>query len=324
MNAVTPSSHSFRWAAILILGTGLAACGKDEAPAPAAPAATAAASTAASVASAAQAAAAQQAAALAALPADELKKRGADALREQRLYAPAGNNAMEYYIALRNKSDKPNASAESALIDLQPYAVIAAEQAITREDFVEAERLRLLIATADAQAPALGRIADAIAKGQQAAALRLQQAATQTTEAARAAEEARLLALQQAQQQQQAAAPPPVPVPVPQAPPPQPAPEPVRQAPPPAPAPVQRAPSPIVPVFAPQPAYPDAALSSGTAGEVVINFTINTDGSVSNIIVVSARPRGVFDRNVRSSVSRWRFQPIDAPQTITRTFTFKP
>ncbi len=316
MNAATPTSLSFRWAAILILGTGLVACGKDQAPAPAVPAA-AAATSAASVANAAQAAAAQQAAALAALSADELKKRGADALREQRLYAPAGNNAMEYYIALRKKSDKPNASAESALIDLQPYAVIAAEQAITREDFVEAERLRLLIATADSQAPALGRIADAIAKGQQAVALRLQQAATKTDDAAKAAEAARLQA-----QQQAAAPPPPAPAPVQQAPPP--APEPVRQAPPPQPAPVQRAPSPIVPVFAPQPAYPDAALNAGTAGEVVVTFTINTDGSVSNVNVVSARPRGIFERNVRNAVSRWRFQPIDAPQTITRTFTFKP
>ena len=55
--------------------------------------------------------------------------RGRQALREQRIYTPAGDNAMEYYIALRKKSDKPDASAESALMDLQPYAVIAAEQA---------------------------------------------------------------------------------------------------------------------------------------------------------------------------------------------------
>ena len=63
---------------------------------------------------------------------------------------------MEYYIALRKKSDKPDASAESALMDLQPYAVIAAEQAIGREDFLEAERLRALIAAADPQAPVAG------------------------------------------------------------------------------------------------------------------------------------------------------------------------
>ena len=39
------------------------------------------------------------------------------AYAESRLYAPAGDNAMEYYLALRDKADKPDVSAESALID---------------------------------------------------------------------------------------------------------------------------------------------------------------------------------------------------------------
>jgi hypothetical protein len=123
------------------LGLSLAACSKSQPRRTAPTAATAAADRAAN--QAAQQAA-QQAAALAALSADELKNRGRQALREQRIYSPAGNNAMEYYIALRKKSAKPDASAESALMDLQPYAVIAAEQALTRQDFIEAERLRSL------------------------------------------------------------------------------------------------------------------------------------------------------------------------------------
>jgi protein TonB len=327
MNLATQTTPSLRWAVVLVLAAGLAACGKGTAPAVptgATPATTAAPNA------AAQAAAAQAAAAMAALSEDELKKRGSDALREQRLYSPAGNNAMEYYIALRKKSAKPNASAESALIDLQPYAVIAAEQAIAREDFVEAERLRSLIAAADSQAPALGRIAEEINKGKQAAALRAQQVATQTDQAAKAAEAARLLALQQAQQQAAAAAapppqaaPPPAPVraqPQPVAP----APAPVAAAPAPAPAPSRSsANTALVPVFAPQPGYPKDALAAGTSGEVVLSFVVNTDGSVGDLNVVSSKPRGTFERAVRSAVSRWRFQPIDAPQTVTRTFTFK-
>jgi protein TonB len=322
MNAATPSTSSLRWAIVLVLGVGLAACNKDQPPAPATGAAPAAAAV---PDAAAQAAAAQQAAALAALPADELKKRGADALREQRLYSPAGNNAMEYYIALRKKSDKPNASAESALIDLEPYAVIAAEQAITREDFVEADRLHSLIASADAQAPALGRIADAILKGKQAVALRQQQVTTQTDQAAKATEAARLQAQQQAQQAAAApaptpvAAPPPPPAPV-RAPPVETAPAPVVSAPP--PPPPARNSSALVQVYAPQPAYPPDARRSGTTGEVVVTFTVNTDGSVGNVDITTARPRGVFERNVRAAVARWKFQPIDSPQTVTRTFSF--
>ena len=105
---------------------------------------------------------------------------------------------MEYYIALRKKSAKPDASAESALMDLQPYAVIAAEQALTRQDFIEAERLRSLIAAADPQAPSLARIADAIAKGQSLAAQQQAAEATRTDEQAKAAEAARLKAAQDA------------------------------------------------------------------------------------------------------------------------------
>ena len=166
MPSVRTTPTSLRWALATALGLGLAACSKP-APAPTAPAANAAAAQEAAQQQVAQQAA-QQAAALAALSSDELKARGRQALREQRIYSPAGNNAMEYYIALRKKSAKPDASAESALMDLQPYAVIAAEQALAKEDFNEADRLRTLIAAADPQAPSLARIADAITRGRAA------------------------------------------------------------------------------------------------------------------------------------------------------------
>jgi len=54
----------------------------------------------------------------------------------------------------------------------------------------------------------------------------------------------------------------------------------------------------------------------------VISFTVNPDGTVSNVELVSAKPRGVFERNVQSTVRRWRYQPVDAAQNVTRTFTF--
>jgi len=313
----------------LLLGLALADCSKTPPAAPAATPETAAAQQAAAAqAAAAQAAAQQQAAALASLSAEELKKRGNQALKEQRLYAPAGDNAMEYFLALRKKSAKPDPSGESALIDLQPYAVIAAEQAIGREDFVEAERLRTLIQNTDPQAPALGRIADAIAKGKVAAAQRLTQAATQA-EQQKAADEAKAKAEQQAAAQaaaaqalaaqKAAAAPPPV-----QAAPP-PAPKPVVAAPPPPqPEPAPQRSADLVPISTPQPPFPQDALRDGTAGEVVARYTINSDGSVGDVAIVSARPRGVFERGVQSTVRRWKYQPIDKPQTVTRTFSFSP
>lgn len=337
MSAVTPPSRPLRLAIALALGLGLAACSDKQAPAPTDAKAPVVAAQAAAQAAANQEAQ-QQAAALAALSPDELRTRGRQALREQRIYTPAGNNAMEYYIALRKKSEKPDASAESALMDLAPYAVIAAEQALAKEDFIEADRLRQLIAAADPQAPSLARIGDAITKGKEAVANRATQDASKTAEQAAAAETARLKALadekKAAAAAATAAAAPSRSEPAPAA-----APPPVREtAPPPAPVaaaqpPPQRPATPaaapprassgdLVPVSTPQPAYPPQAQRLGTAGEVVVSFTVNSDGSVSNVEIVSAKPRGVFERNVQTAVRKWRFQPISGSQNVTRTFNF--
>jgi protein TonB len=327
MSPVNLSPVSLRWAIAVALSLTLAACSDKPAPTAAAPAAATAAAEAA-----ANQAAQQQAAALAALSVDELKARGRQALREQRIYSPAGNNAIEYYLALRKKSDKPDASAESALMDLQPYAVIAAEQALTKQDFIEAERLRSLIAAADPQAPSLTRIADAIAKGKSLAAQQEAANATRTVEQAKAEEAAKLKAAQDAQAAALAAAastPAASPTPVQAAAPPvaAPVPPPVAVVAPP-PPPVAAAPTParagsdLVPVSTPQPVYPPEAKRAGTPGEVVVSFTVNADGSVGAIDIVSARPRGVFERSVQAAVRRWKFEPISAPQTSTHTFTF--
>jgi protein TonB len=329
MPSSNSSPRSLSWAIALALGFGLAACSQK--PAPTAPAAPAAASANAAAEAAANQAAQQQAAALAALSADELRTRGRQALREQRIYTPAGNNAMEYYIALRKKSAKPDASAESALMDLQPYAVIAAEQALGREDFIEAERLRSLIAAADPQAPSLARIADAIAKGKAAAAQRATQEATKTADQAAATEAARLKAIQDAKDLQASAAAaasrpaPSAPTPAAAAPPPTtttaaaPPPRPTPAAPTPA---APRAPSELVAIATPPPEFPSAAQRRGVGGSVVVTFTVNPDGSTGDITIVSATPRGVFDRSVESAVRRWKFRPIGDPQKVTRTINF--
>ena len=299
-------AHIALLACAIAVSLGLSACGsKDDAAAPVDTAAAPADGPTAAE-KALEAANAQQAAALAALAPDELKKRGAQALREQRLYAPAGDNAMEYYLALRKQSEKPDPSAESALMDLQPYAVIAADQAVQRKDWVEAERLHKLIASADPNAPALPRIAADIEKGKANAEKEAADAALLAEQQAKAAEDARKRAEELARQTEAAeraaaAAPTPAPTrPTPAAP----TPAPVAEAPRPvAPAPTPAAPTPaparssaLVAVSTPQPQYPQDALRRGTTGEVTLEFTVNPDGSVGNITDVNATPRGVFER----------------------------
>lgn len=331
MSAPSIRKPSAALATALALALGLSACSPaSEEAAPATPAATPAAAPAETVDQAAEAAEAALATAnaLASLSEAELRDKGNTALREQRLYAPAGDNAMEYYLALRQKSAKPDVSAESALIDLMPYALIASEQAINESDFVEAERLLELMGRTDPEAPSLNRIRDAIASGRTAAADRERQ----DTERA---ERERLAAEQRAREEAAAAAtaavtPAPAttePAPAPAEPEPapaQPAPAPVAAAPvtpPPAAAPrtggAPRA------ISTPQPPYPREAARTRASGSVTVQYTIGADGRVTNVEVLRARPRGLFERTVTQTVETWRFEATGETTTQTRTFDFQ-
>jgi len=332
-------------AAVLRVATGLvvicafAACGKKDETGTAQPATTGPAAT--------QAAAppvAAVSAQVAAMSVDQLRAAASSAVREQRLYAPPGNNAMEYYLALRDKA--PNdAAIASALTDLLPYALIATEQSISRDDFAEARRLYGLMEKADPKAPALPRLKQSIADGQASLAKRTADAATKTEEDAKRqadlqkqrladqqkAQEtaAKQLAAQQAADQQaaaqraaderaaaqRAAAQRPAP--------------PTQAATQPASTPAQQpaaaaASTELRAISTPAPRYPPDAYRDGTQGEVQVEFTVGTDGSVSGARVVRSTPPRVFDREALSAVKRWRFQPIAAPVTTRRTIGFNP
>jgi periplasmic protein TonB len=78
----------------------------------------------------------------------------------QRLVAPAGDNAIEYYLAIRRRNANDE-NAKSALIDLFPYAMIATEQNLKKGDEpgrAEAARIFSLLEHIDANAPALPRL----------------------------------------------------------------------------------------------------------------------------------------------------------------------
>ena len=104
--------HGLAPAALAVaMACALGACKKDEATADAGTAATqqAPAPTPESVVSAT----------ITAMNPDQLRTEASKAYGENRLYAPAGNNAMEYYLALRDKQPA-DAGASSALTDLLP------------------------------------------------------------------------------------------------------------------------------------------------------------------------------------------------------------
>jgi periplasmic protein TonB len=55
--------------------------------------------------------------------------------------------------------------------------------------------------------------------------------------------------------------------------------------------------------------YPAAALRSGTEGWVELIFTITETGTVRDVEVVAAEPRGVFESAATQAVGSWRYRP---------------
>ena len=321
------------FAPMILLGALSACSGKDDtAPAtPAAPAAPTAAPAAPAVSAKVQS-----------LGTEELRELASKALRENRMYAPAGDNAIEYYLALRDKTPD-DASVKSALTDLLPYTLIAAEQNLGREDFAETQRLVALIEKVDPTAPALPRLKQGISGSMQTALKRTQEetdkvkkdaetrakqlveqqklAQQQATEAEAAKKiaaqqeaaarvdnqdtERQAAARREAEQRQQQAA--------------------AAQAAAARQAPAAAAPAASLrPVSTPAPRYPADALRSGTAGEVLVELTVGTDGSVTAARVLRATPARVFDREALNAVKRWKFEPVGAPVTTRRTLAFAP
>lgn len=271
---------------------------------------------------------------------EELRQEARKAYGDNRLYAPAGNNAVEFYLALRDKTTG-DAGVSSALTDLLPMTVIATEQSISRDDFAEATRLAALLERAEPQHPALARLKASIDSRKEAVAQRAaQQEVTAEQQATRQAELERQRLVDQKQQQElaaralqerqateqaasaaaataaadaekraaeqraaQAARP---------------------AAPPPAPRAARPTAADLRPLSTPAPSYPPEAMRAGTAGEVQVEFTVGTDGSVTAARVVNSTPRRVFDRAALDAVQRWRFQPVSEPVTIRRTIGFNP
>jgi protein TonB len=68
------------------------------------------------------------------------------------------------------------------------------------------------------------------------------------------------------------------------------------------------------------PRYPTAAMRANQEGWVDVELTVGTDGTVTNVAVVDAQPKHVFDRSAIDAVSRWEYKPATRngePMTVT-------
>ncbi|HET9034438.1 MAG TPA: energy transducer TonB [Dokdonella sp.] len=269
------------------------------------------------------AAAAAAAAAVEGLSIDQLYREARKAMADQRLVAPAGNNALEFYLAILEK-DENNTGAADALRELFPFASGTAEQEINQGNLEEADRIIESLAKADPSNYTLTILRSKLdAKSKQ-----LEQ---QAAEAAAAA-----------------AAPPPTPTPptsvVDEATQPasdtaaavdatpQPAPPPAPAVAAPAPQPVAAAPrgeSRDVDVVTPSPpSYPRAAARDRQEGWVEVEFTVTADGKVVDAKVTASDPQRVFDREAIRSIERTQFSPrmengVAVNATVRRRIEFK-
>jgi len=235
---------------------------------------------------------------------DQLLAEARKALAAQRLVAPAGDNAVEYYVSVLAKDPK-NRDAQGALREIFPFAEPVVEQAVNQGNLDEAQREIDLLAKADPNNYTL-----TILRAKLDAARKLASSAQQQKQQALAkqqvAQQQQLLAAQQAAAAHQAA---------------ETAAKPVAEAPHAAAVPAAAAPKPAAPAPAAAenrdaqitrmvpPKYPLQAARDNQQGWVEVEFTVTADGSVSNAHVIDSQPRRIFDRAATEAVSRWQFKP---------------
>ncbi|WP_232238224.1 TonB family protein [Edwardsiella hoshinae] len=72
-----------------------------------------------------------------------------------------------------------------------------------------------------------------------------------------------------------------------------------------------------------EPDYPVRALALHIEGRVKVSFDVDDSGRVDNVRIVSADPAGVFEREVKRAVRRWRYQPGRPGHDVRVTVYFR-
>lgn len=271
------------------------------------------------------AAAAAAAAAVEGLSIDQLYREARKAMADQRLVAPAGNNALEFYLAILEK-DETNSGAADALRELFPFASGTAEQEINQGNLEEADRIIASLAKADpsnytltilrSKLDARRKLIDQEAAAAAAAAAAPPKPVAEVVSEPAAADAAPTPAdaaatVDSAPQQ-----------PTPTAP--------VKAAP--APKPVAAAPQgqtrDVEVVTASPPSYPRAAARDREEGWVEVEFTVTAEGRVVGATVTASDPQRVFDREAIRSIERTKFSPrlengVAVNATVRRRIEFK-
>lgn len=256
---------------------------------------------------------------VAAMSTSELLSEASKAIKDQRLLAPAGNNAFEFYLKVLDRQPD-NQVAKDALREIFPFAANAAEQVINEGDYAEANREIALLSKADpdnytltilrSKMDARRKVKELQAQAEQLAAQKQAAAAKAATAAKEQQAQQDLLAKQQAAAKQAAAA---------EAARQQAQTEAAQQKSEPAAKPKVSIQEPVL-VKKVTPRYPAAAARMRRQGWVIVQFTVGVDGKVHDASVADSSPRHVFDREALRAVERWEFKPAlrnGTPMAVT-------
>lgn len=233
------------------------------------------------------------------LSVDELFVAARKALAEGRMAAPAGDNALEYYLRVL-ELEPDNAAAVDALRELFPFAVGRAEMEIDRDEFDEATRIIELLAKADPTNYSLTILRSKLdarrtqAEREALAAAQPQPAPPPQVAAPETTAETPVEVPDETATTADASTTPPV---VPQA------------SPPPVPQPPvgeTREAEAIAPLA---PTYPPSAVRARQEGWVEVEFVVAADGSIRDARVINAQPPRVFNDAAANAARAAKFRP---------------
>lgn len=73
-----------------------------------------------------------------------------------------------------------------------------------------------------------------------------------------------------------------------------------------------------LPLYQAQPNYPIGPASQGIEGWVLLQYDVDTSGTLSNIKVMDSQPRRTFDREAVIALKKWKFRPaMDNGQPVS-------
>lgn len=64
-----------------------------------------------------------------------------------------------------------------------------------------------------------------------------------------------------------------------------------------------------IPTLMFRPAYPRQALMDGTSGFVRLRFTVQSDGTPRDAVIVESNPRRLFNKSALRAIYKWKFRP---------------